>query len=195
MQVPVHLTFHNLEHSDAIEARVREKVAHLDQLYADRLTSCRVAIEAQHKHQHKGRRYHVRIHLAVPGGEIAVTRDPEISHAHENINTAIRDAFDAAERQLKDYIRRHRGEVKMHGLPPDKLHGRIIHLLADQSGGLVATAEGEIYFNRNSLVNTTFDQLTPGQPVEIAVQRQESEKGLQASTVRPITTMRLDPAK
>jgi ribosome-associated translation inhibitor RaiA/cold shock CspA family protein len=195
MQVPLHLTFHNLDKSEAIEARVRQKVDHLDQLYPDRLTSCRVAIESPHRRQQKGHPYHIRIFLGVPGGEIAITRDPEVSGSHENMNAAIRDAFDAAERRLKDYIRLHRGDVKTHGLTEKKLQGRILNILADQSGGFIETAEGQVYFSRNSVIGAAFDELKLGQPVELAVEREDSAKGLQASTVQLLRTMRYDPNK
>ena len=58
-----------------------------------------------------------------------------------------------------------------------------------------ATAEGEVYFSRNAVVDASFDELRPGQPVELVVQREESKKGLQASTVRPITTLEYCPRK
>ncbi len=194
MQVPLHLSFHNLDHSDAIEARVREKAAHLDRLYRERLTSCRVVVEARHKRQKQGRQYHVCVFLGVPGGEIAVNRDPEVSHGHEDMNAAIRDAFNAAERQLEDYIRKHRGDVKKHVLPARETQGKVARLLADGSGGFVETAEGEIYFHRNSVAGAAFDDLVPGQSVELAIDAEESAKGAQASTLRPIGAMRRDPA-
>jgi len=43
METPLEITFRNLDHSDAVEAKVREKVAKLEQAY-DRITSCRVAL-------------------------------------------------------------------------------------------------------------------------------------------------------
>jgi len=190
MQIPLHLTFHNMEHSDTLEARVREKVEHLDHLYEQRLTSCRVAIEAPHKRGHKGHHYQVRIFLGVPGGELAVTKDPDVSHAHEDVQVAMRDAFNAAERQLEDFIRKHRGDVKTHEIEEPRLRGTISSLLADQSGGFVDTPEGEVYFHRNSVAGGNFDDLHPGQPVELVAQRDESEKGLQASTIRPIHPMK-----
>jgi hypothetical protein len=38
------------------------------------------------------------------------------NQAHEDINVAIRDAFDAVVRQLEDHVRRLRGDVKSHGV-------------------------------------------------------------------------------
>ena len=43
-----------------------------------------------------------------------LTRDPQEDHAQEDMYVAIRDAFDAARRQLQDFMRVQRREVKRH---------------------------------------------------------------------------------
>jgi len=62
-----------------------------------------------HKHHQQGKQFNVRIDIGVPGSEIVVNRD----HA-EDVYVALRDAFDAAKRQLEDYARKMRGDVKTH---------------------------------------------------------------------------------
>jgi ribosomal subunit interface protein len=111
MQVPLHIAFHGLDHSDAIEARVREKAAELERFY-DRITAVRVNVEAAQHRRRKGNQYEVKIAIAVPGAEIAVNRKPGDDDTHTDVYVAIRDAFDAAVRRLEDYVRRHRGDVK-----------------------------------------------------------------------------------
>lgn len=117
MQIPVQITFRGIDHSDAVEERVREKVAKLEH-YFDRITSCRVVIEQHHKNtsnaHHKGEPFHIRIDITVPGEELVVKRTPKDSHEHEDIYVALRDAFQTAERQVKEFAQRHRGEVKTH---------------------------------------------------------------------------------
>ena len=113
MQLPVQVTFRNMEPSAAVEAEVRDRVAQLDTLF-DRITGCRVMVEAPHRHHHKGNLFHVRIALTVPGRELVVGRDPAAHHAHEDVFVAVRDAFRAAARQLEDHARLARGEVKAH---------------------------------------------------------------------------------
>lgn len=117
MQNPLQITFHGIDHSDAVEQRIREKVAKLEQLY-DRLTSCRVVVEKHHKNTSnlhaKGEPFHIRIDLTLPGGELVVKRDPKESHVNEDIFVALRDAFQSMERQLKDFLARQRGDVKAH---------------------------------------------------------------------------------
>lgn len=116
MQIPLQITYRDMDPSDAVSANIREKAEKIEH-FAD-ITSCRVTVEAPHKHHHKGRLFAVKIDITVPGEEIVVTRSPDQHHAHEDIYVAIRDAFNAAKRQLEDYIRRRRGEVKHHEQPP-----------------------------------------------------------------------------
>jgi ribosome-associated translation inhibitor RaiA len=131
MEIPLQITFRNMAPSQAIEDNIREKVSKLESFY-DRIMSCRVIVEAPHRHHRKGKAYEVRIDLTVPGGELVVNRAPKRletaklrlqkvsekeenelieSHepskhaAHEDIYVAIRDAFNAAGRKLEDHAR------------------------------------------------------------------------------------------
>ena len=113
MQIPLRLTFRNLDHSAAVEAKVRERVGELEQLFG-RIIGCRVMIEESSRRQHKGNLFHVRVDLSVPGREIVVRRDPPENHGHEDIYVAVRDCFDAVRRQLEDHVRRARCDVKTH---------------------------------------------------------------------------------
>lgn len=117
MKLELQVTFRDVEPSRGIEQAIRDKAAKLDQFY-DRITSCRVVVDAPHRHHHKGRLYNVRIDLTVPGGELVVNRDNSHAAAHHDVHVAIRDAFDAARRQVQDFARRRRGEVKTHSVTP-----------------------------------------------------------------------------
>lgn len=108
MQIPLQITIRGIEHSDALETHIRSKADKLDEFF-DRIMSCRVVVEVPHKHHHQGKQFTVRIDIGVPGSEIVVNRD----HA-EDVYVALRDAFDAAKRQLEDYARKIRGDVKTH---------------------------------------------------------------------------------
>jgi ribosomal subunit interface protein len=111
MQLPLQITFKNMDASPAVEAAVREHADRLDTFF-DRITSCRVVVEAPHRHERKGKLYEVRIDLTVPGREIAVAHSGPRNQAHEDVYIAIRDAFNAAGRMLEDHARRARGNVK-----------------------------------------------------------------------------------
>jgi ribosomal subunit interface protein len=178
MQLPLQITFRNLEHSDAIEANVREKAAKIER-FAEHITSCRVIVEAPHKHHHKGVIYRVKIDITLPGKEIVVNHHSDEHHAHEDVYVAIRDAFDAATRQLEDYARQRRGKVKSHDVVP---HGRITQLFPHEDYGVIETSDKrEIYFHRNSVVDEDFDKLETGMTVHFA--EEMGDNGPQASTV------------
>jgi len=113
MQHELRIAFRNMDVSEALEQRIRTRVAELDQL-CDRITACDVVVEVHHRHKSQGRTFHVRVDLALPGRTIVVRREPETNHAHEDAHVAVRDAFDSARRQLEDYVRVVRGDVKTH---------------------------------------------------------------------------------
>ena len=183
MDIPLQISFRNLDRSDSIEARVRERVERLEKRYG-RLTSCRVMVEAPERRHHKGKLYHVRIEMGVPGKELVVSRHPGKKHAHEDVYVAVRDAFNAAERQLEDHSRKVAGKVKTHEAP---LHGKVSRLFSDDGYGFVTLSDGqEIYFHRNSVVAEAFKNLTVGAEVRLSIIEGESDKGPQATTVQPI---------
>ena len=105
MQIPFKLVFRGMEPSPALEARVRERISRLERFH-DRITSCEVAVEAPHRHHHKGALYAVRLQVRIPGRDLTISRAGPQDHAHEDPYVALRDAFDAAERKLEDAVRR-----------------------------------------------------------------------------------------
>ena len=50
----------------------------------------------------------------MPGKELVASRTPPEHHADEEIDVAIREAFDRMRRQLQDHVRKMRGQVKLH---------------------------------------------------------------------------------
>jgi hypothetical protein len=74
-------------------------------------------LEQPHKHRRRGNNYHVRIHVAVPRRELVVDREPEMERAHQDPYVTVRDAFKAMRRQIEDYVREIRGDVKTHAEP------------------------------------------------------------------------------
>ena len=183
MDVPLELSFRNMDPSEAVEAKVRERVDKLETFFG-RINACRVVVEAPHRHHHKGKIYHVRIEIGVPGRTLIVDRDPGRHHAHEDVYVAIRDAFDAARRQLEDHSRRAAGKIKTHETPT---HGSVSVLNGLQGYGIATLPDGqEVYFHRNSVVNDGFANLDVGDEVRLVIAEGESAKGPQASTVTPI---------
>jgi ribosomal subunit interface protein len=183
MQQPVRLTFQEMEPSDAVAKWVEEHAAKLEKFYAP-IVHCDVVIEAPHRHSQHGRLYAVRIDITVPGDEIVVSHQGPKDHAHEDIYVALRDAFHAARRQLKNVARKQRGRVKRHELPP---HAQVTkHYIAEDFGFLEGPDEVEVYFHRNAVLNAAFDDLRIGSLVRYVLAEGEGEAGPQASTVELI---------
>lgn len=130
----------------------------------------------------RGNLFHVRIDITVPEGEVVVCREPPQHQAHEDPCVAVRDAFDAAERQLQNYRRRRDRQVKLHNLHPV---GRVTQIEPMMDYGRLATDDGrDIYFHRNSVINADFDALDVGMRVPFV--EESGEDGPQASTVKLI---------
>lgn len=104
MKLPLEITFRNVVRTEEIEERIRAKAAKLDKFY-DRITGCRVVVELPHSHHNKGNAYHVRVDLTVPGAELVVNHDKP-NPEHEDLGVALRDAFNAMQRQLQAFAQR-----------------------------------------------------------------------------------------
>ncbi len=193
--------------SEVVEAHIREAAQKLDE-FCDEIMGCRVLVEIPHQHHRKGKLYHVRIDLTVPGGEFVIKRAPrlvtdrpsrfrkapdevpleesrELSKyaVHDDIQLTIRDAFDAARRKLQDYARRRRGVLKLHEGSP---HARVTKLFPDEGFGFLETPDSrEIYFHENSVLDSGFSRLKIG--TEVHFLEELGEKGPQASTVTPVS--------
>ena len=102
MTVPLEIHFHGLDKSEAMEARVREKFAKLERHF-HHMASCRVVLEAPHRNPAKAKVFQVKIEISVKGGKpIIVNHEREGAHANEDLGLTIRDAFDAALRQVDE---------------------------------------------------------------------------------------------
>jgi cold shock CspA family protein len=178
MQVPLEIQFRNMDASESVEAAVRDHVAKLEQL-ADPIISCRVAIEAPHRHHQQGKLYSVRIDVRFSGGEAVANRAPDANHAHEDVYVALRDAFKAARRQLQDRMRVRGGKVKHREGPQ---HGTVASIDKQRHFGRISTPDGrDIYFHRNSVLNAKFESLEVGTEVRFA--EEAGDDGPQASSV------------
>jgi ribosome-associated translation inhibitor RaiA len=127
MTTTVQTTFRNMDPSEAVTTRIQKEADKLHTFF-DRIASCRVIVEAPHRHQRRGGAFHVRIEVGVPGKELVAGHDPaaqrdategrhksqEVHGPHKDVYVTIRDGFKAMQRQLKDYVHWLRHEVKTH---------------------------------------------------------------------------------
>lgn len=116
--LPVEVVFLRMRHQKLAEARIREKAEELAGVYPT-LQGCRVVVDVPNRHVREGRRFHVRVEMAVPRHtDLVVERGPsgrttpsdddrpmrhkanEIDGAFTDLATVIHDVFAAAKRRL-----------------------------------------------------------------------------------------------
>lgn len=173
MKLPLEISARDVRLRDETEDLIREKATKLDRLY-DRIISCRVRVEMPHRSQRSGMTYNVRIDITVPGGELNIKREPD-----EDLHIAIVNSFDTAQRRLKEYAEKQRGEVKTH---MEKPVARVTKLFPEEGYGFLQTVEGrEVYFHENAVLDGKFASLQVGTPVSFI--EKSGDKGAQASSV------------
>lgn len=156
--LPVQITIRDIPGSPALESHIRSKTNKLKQFY-DRMISCRIVVEFEQKHKHRGKLYNVRIDVGVPGKELVVTRK-----SNEDVYIAIRDAFSALIRQLENHSHKRHGRVKTH---TDVMHGHIARLREDEGYGFIEGMDGiEYYFSVTNVRYPGFERLMIGDAVE-----------------------------
>jgi len=176
MKFPLLITSRGFTLTTSIESTIREKAEKLA-TFSDRIINCRVTVCSPPKHHHKGNYFNIIINIKVPNTEILVKREPR-----EDLYISIRDAFEAASRQLKNYSRKKRGNVKLHEIPASAF---VRDLRPEEGYGFIQTHEGrEIYFHENSVHNNRFNKLKVGSPVHFV--EVKGEKGPQASSITTI---------
>ena len=180
MQTPIEIAFQHCEPNEEIRAEVVRQAQRLER-FSDCLTSCHVVVVAPSLRHRTGNLYRVGVRVAMPAGkDIVVDRLHGEKREHEHVEVAIRDAFEAAARQVEDAMRDLRGQVKSHAVAD---HGRVTKFLAGQDCGFIETADGrEVYFHRNAVVDGAFDRLRVGSDVRFV--EKAGEERPQANTVR-----------
>lgn len=152
MRVPLEITFRNLENTPAISAYIRGLYSKLEQ-FSESITSCKVVVEIDQKHKTTPVMHNVRVHLNLPGKELAT-----IGNTNSNLYRAVHNAFNKIQRQMDDYIQTLDGHIKHHA---DTLEGRIVRVFKKRQFGFIETASGdEYYFSYSNCTN-----LNRAQPV------------------------------
>ncbi len=174
MQLPLQITGQDVSLTAGDEQLIREHAERLNGFYRG-IMGCRVLVTIPNRYPAgPPMSYTVRVDLTLPGGEIAVNRQPKPS-----LREAVQDAFHAARRQIQDYARRQRLDVKSSQKPA---RGTVTKLLGYEGYGFLDPGDGsEIYFHRNSVLNEGFDRLEVGSPVRFNLE--SGVEGPQASTV------------
>ncbi len=183
MKVPAQIHHRGFAASAALDERINEELARLDRVY-DRITACRVVVERPHRHQ-KGEHFIIKLECNVPGKVLVVDHQPPDGHHNrEDPYLAVNEAFDELRRQLQDYVKQIRREVKQERAGNDE--GEVIKVVPSLECGFIRAPDGrDIYFHANSVLNGGWKKIEVGSKVRYA--EEMGEKGPQASTVHLVT--------
>ena len=114
MRVPPEIAYRGIDKTPALEALIAEKIEKLEKFYTQ-ISSCHLAIEKVHDHPEHGSPYRVRIDITVPEDrEIVVDKSPDTGKQAQPLEALIRDAFDVANRQLKQMNEQQHNHKKTH---------------------------------------------------------------------------------
>ena len=174
MDRPLEIAFHGIAASADIEAEIRRHVEKLERRFP-RLIGCRVSVEAKHRQHHVGNVPEVHILLMVPGKDLAVSHEPggRDRPAVPELIGSVRDAFQAAERQLES----HKWEPREDMTAPTAhaLAGTVALIEPGADHGFLLTPSGtQLYFHRDSVTNGRFEDLREGDRVHYVEAARES---------------------
>lgn len=182
MKIPPEISYRNLEKTEAIDNLIQEKIAKLEQ-FCDYINSCHVVVEKAHKNPSSGSPYRVSIDITIPHSrEIAVVENPDTGKQYPPLEAVIRDAFEAARRQIVSISTEQKGERKTH--PEQRMDAVVTKLFPEGGYGFMKAIDTgkEIYFHRNSVTNNDFNRIEVGTGVRY--KEIEGEMGPQATTVQ-----------
>jgi hypothetical protein len=74
-------------------------------------------VDSPHRHHHQGKVFNVKVQLSLPGDDVVVDMERPDRDGHEDVYVVLRDAFDAARRQLQQRMSALRGETSLREKP------------------------------------------------------------------------------
>jgi ribosome-associated translation inhibitor RaiA len=167
MQVPLEISYHNIDKSRAADEVIRAHVADLKEIY-DRITACHVRVDRRADNSNHTIPPVVRIELQIPGHKnLVVAHEPEHlqrKFQSPDLSNAIHEAFRIAERRLHDLkdVRKANGSVQAEG-GEERLLGQVAEIYPLQDYGFLLNKDGALlYFHRNAILSGSFDYLVRG---------------------------------
>jgi len=196
MQQPPEITFTGLDHSDALEEYIENKIEELERFHP-RITSCRVAVSTPHRSP--AGTYApvaVAVEVDIPGHKLITVKDVERPDEPGGERTAmVNRLFHTVQRRLQSAAEKLRQDVKApEGAVIDT--GQVVRLFPEQNYGFVQIGtSSELYFAREVVVDDRFDDLEPGTLVQVTPAASEGPMGPQASSVRLLNARRSPAAE
>ena len=108
MQTPLKISYQGGAPSEALSGLITEHVHSIEKLHG-RMTACQVMVQVPDR----GGAFSVHVHIALPGGgDVNIDHTPAADERFHDPQFAVNDAFRRAKRQVQDFARRRRGDVK-----------------------------------------------------------------------------------
>ena len=115
------ITWRNVEPSAALEERIRKLAQSLEK-FSSRIIHCHAIVQLPHKKGRQAHIYEVHVQLTMPGTQLIAQHEHSELRSHADPYVAVRDAFRAVRRQLRDHQRRRRQGVKAQVRVPNNEH-------------------------------------------------------------------------
>ncbi len=170
MQVPLEISFHNIDSIPWAEDEIRSRAADLERIF-ERITSCRVHVDQRARNSNGTIPPVVHIELGIPGRkDLVVSHEPDHlmrKFQQPDLHNAINEAFRIAERQLLDLKEQMSGRTKdgYHD-SENRTFGQIAELSPETDSGFILTSTGGLlYFHRNGMLTGKYDDLKRGDEV------------------------------
>jgi ribosome-associated translation inhibitor RaiA/cold shock CspA family protein len=170
MQVPLEISFHNIDSIPWAEDEIRSRAADLERIF-ERITSCRVHVDQRAKNSNGTIPPVVHIELGIPGRkDLVVAHEPDHlqrKYQQPDLRNAINEAFRIAERQLLDLKEQLAGRTKegQHD-SGNRASGQVAELTPEKDSGFILNSTGSLlYFHRNGMLSGNFDELRRGDDV------------------------------
>jgi ribosome-associated translation inhibitor RaiA len=167
VQVPLEISYHNIDKSQAADEAIRSHVADLEEIY-DRITSCRVRVDQRAQSESHSIPPVVRIELGIPGHRnIVVAHEPDHllrKFQSPDLYNAINEAFRIAEQQLHQLKEIRETNTRISEASGDlRFLGQVAEIYPLQDYGYLLNKDGALlYFHRNAILSGDFDYLVRG---------------------------------
>lgn len=116
MSFVIEVSFLDMPPSKALHEDISRHALQL-QHFAPTLADCRVTVRHSEMRHHQGNHYRVLAQVSLPGGGQFEAGRETGNDTHADAYVAVRDTFAALRRQLQDFMRVRRGDVKHHDRP------------------------------------------------------------------------------
>ena len=184
MDTPLQIAFKDMDRSDFLDALIRERARRLETFHGH-IVGCRVVVETPFRSAEGAKPpLGIAVEVTVPGAKMLIAKEHQQRHdAKADHAAVVNRAFEHIERQLEEHKDIRRGDVKSSEAIGQT--GRVVRLFPEQNYGFIEVAGSpDLYFTRNAVQGTGYDELAVGAMVRVTIATTEGPMGPQASSVR-----------